>query len=398
MSQSVLCRMALALVLLLPGFGLAQEKAKSVEPKEQIKFEQDKAQAHMKELEERMYELAKLIRDSQPDDSARLLLGVQKAREHLIAEQMGEAAVLLTSLKLDQATEEQKQVIEKLEELKKLLLSADIGLEVKLEQLRKLIAAREQLAKLTEAEQSQLKSTEEGLKKEAAPGDFKAMEPSEKRNQRQADDLEQLVKEFGGLTKGAAGAVGAASQSMGKAGGSLGKGEGKPASPSQAEAVEKLKEADKDLAAAEEELKKELEGLVRRQVMEHLANMIAMQKQVRETTEKLQPRIAEGSAPAVASLKRLSDSEEQIITLAKDCIDLCELTEFSLAFPTALGDIVGKMEMVREQLGDGLGNDEVVLQELEIEADLEGSSAPSSKPANRTRKGNRASARAARGT
>ena len=228
MSQSVLCRMALALVLLLPGFGLAQEKAKSVEPKEQIKFEQDKAQAHMKELEERMYELAKLIRDSQPDDSARLLLGVQKAREHLIAEQMGEAAVLLTSLKLDQATEEQKQVIEKLEELKKLLLSADIGLEVKLEQLRKLIAAREQLAKLTEAEQSQLKSTEEGLKKEAAPGDFKAMEPSEKRNQRQADDLEQLVKEFGGLTKGAAGAVGAASQSMGKAGNSLGKGEGKP--------------------------------------------------------------------------------------------------------------------------------------------------------------------------
>ena len=372
MSQSVLRRIVLALVLLLPGFGLAQEKAKPVEAKEQIKFEQDKAQAHMKELEERMYELAKLIRDSQPDDSARLLMGVQKAREHLIAEQMGEAATLLTSLKLDQATDEQKQVIEKLEELKKLLLSADIGLEVKLEQLRKLIEAREELAKLTEAEQSQLKSTEEGMKNAAPPGDFKTMEPSEKRNQRKADDLEQLVKEFGGLTKGAAGAVGAASQSMGKAGSSLGKGEGSAAAPSQEEAVKKLKEADKDLAAAEEQLKKELEGLVRRQVMEHLASMIAMQKQVRETTEKLQPRIAEGSAPAVASLKRLSDSEEQIITLANDCIDLCELTDFSVAFPTALGDIVGKMEMVRDQLGDGLGNDEVVLQELEIEADLEG--------------------------
>jgi cytochrome c556 len=372
MSQSVLRNIALALALLLPSLGLAQEKAKPVEQKEQIKFEQDKAQAHMKELEERMFELAKLIRDSQPDDSARLLMGVQKAREHLIAEQMGEAATLLTSLKLDQATEEQKQVIEKLEELKKLLLTADIGLEVKLEQLRKLLEAREELAKLTEAEQSQLKSTEEGLKKEAPPGDFKTLEPSEKRNQRQADDLEQLVKEFGGLTKGAAGAIGAASQSMGKAGESLGKGEGKPAAPSQDEAVKKLKEADKDLAAAEEELKKELEGLVRRQVMEHLANMIAMQKQVRETTEKLQPRIAEGSAPAVASLKRLSDSEEQIITLAHDCIDLCELTEFSVAFPTALGDVAAKMEVVRDQLGDGLGNDEVVLQELEIESDLEG--------------------------
>ena len=89
MLHTALTRMAMAIALLLPTFSLAQEKAKAVEPKEQIKFEQDKAQAHMKELEERMFELAQLIRDSQPDDSARLIMGVQKAREHLIAEQMG---------------------------------------------------------------------------------------------------------------------------------------------------------------------------------------------------------------------------------------------------------------------------------------------------------------------
>ena len=48
------------------------------------------------------------------------------------------------------------------------------------------------------------------------------------------------------------------------------------------------------------------------------------------------------------------------------------MTEFSVAFPTALGDIRSKMEMVRDQLKEGLGNDEVVLLELEIESDLEG--------------------------
>ncbi len=372
MSQGVLRRIVLAVALLLPGFAFAQEKAKPVEPKEQIKFEQDKAQAHMKELEERMFELAKLIRESQPDDSARLLMGVQKAREHLIAEQMGEAATLLTSLKLDQATDQQKEVITKLEELKRLLLTADIGLEVKLAQLRKLREAREQLAKLTEAEKSQLKTTKNELAKDAQPGDFKNLEPTEKRNQRQADDLEQLVKQFGGLTSGAAGAIGSASQSMGKAGKSLGQGEGKAAPPEQADAVKKLEDADKNLAEAEDQLKKELEGLVRRQVMEHLTQMIAQQKQVRETTEKLQPRIAEGSAQATVSLKRLGDSEEEIITLANDCIDLCTLTEFSVVFPTALGDIVSKMEQVRDQLAGGIGNEEVVLQELEIESDLEG--------------------------
>lgn len=368
MSWILLGVMALGLPLNAQG----QEKAKVVDAQEQIKFDQDKAQAHMRELEERMFELAKLIRESQPEDSARLIMGVQKAREHLIAEQMGEAATLLSSLKLDQATEEQKEIIEKLNELKKLLLTADIGLQLKLDQLRKLKEAREQLAKLTEAEKAQLKSTQDELAKDAQPGEFKNLEPSEKRNQRQADDLEQLVKQFGGLTGGAASAVGAASQSMGKAGSSLGKGDGKSAPPEQAEAVKKLSEADKELAQAEEQLKKELEGLVRRQVMEHLTNMIVMQREVRETTEKLQSRIAEGSAPAVASLKRLGDSEEEIVRLANDCIDLCELTDFSVAFPTALRDIVAKMELVRDNLENGLGNEEVILLEVEIEADLQG--------------------------
>ena len=372
MLHTALTRMAMAIALLLPTFSLAQEKAKAVEPKEQIKFEQDKAQAHMKELEERMFELAQLIRDSQPDDSARLIMGVQKAREHLIAEQMGEAAALLTDLNLDRATNEQKQVIEKLEELKRLLLTADISLEVKLAQLRKLREARLSLAKLKEAEASQAKSTEEQLAKSAPPAEFKNLEPAEKRNQRKADDLEQLVKQFGGLTKGAASCVSSASQSMGKAGQCLGGGECKSAPQHQNEAVKKLDEADKDLAKAEEQLKKELEGLVRRQVMEHLSQMIAQQKQVRETNQKLQPRIAEGSAQAVVSLKRLSGSEDAIIKQASDCIELCELTEFSVAFPTALGDIRSKMEMVRDQLKEGLGNDEVVLLELEIESDLEG--------------------------
>lgn len=371
--MSRLWKLVLMLALLVPSVALAQEKAKPVDEKERIKFEQDKAQAHMKELEERMFELSKLIRDTQPDDAARLIMGVQKAREHLIAERMGDAATLLSDLKLDQATTEQKEVIAKLEELKKLLLTADIGLELKLQQLRELKQARESLAKLTERENQQMKATKEELAKEGGqPGEFKNLEPNEKQNQRQADDLEQLIKNFGTLTGGAANAVASASQSMGKAGNSLGKGEGKEATPKQAEAVEKLKEADKSLADAEDQLKKELEGLVRKQVMEHLVEMIAMQKKVRETTVKLQPRIAEGATTAVASLKRLEGSEDEIITLANDCIDLCELTEFSVAFPTALQDIVGKMEIVRDQLGDGVGNDEVVFQQEEIEADLEG--------------------------
>ena len=138
----------LALLVALPV--RAQEKAEKVEKQDELKFEQDKAQAHMRELEERMFRLANLIRDAQPDDSARLLMGVRKAREHLIADRMQEASTLLASLRLDQATGAQQEIIDQLEELKRLLLSADIDLELKLEQLRKLREARMQLDKLIE--------------------------------------------------------------------------------------------------------------------------------------------------------------------------------------------------------------------------------------------------------
>lgn len=359
-------------VVSFTGASYAQEKPEEVKPQEQIKFEQDKAQAHMKELEERMFELAKLIRESQPDDSARLLMGVQRAREHLIAERMGEAATLLTALKLEQAVDEQRDVIDKLEEIKKLLLTADIGLEVKLEQLRKLREAREGLSKLAEAEKSQLKSTEAELSSGGDPTNVKNLEPNERRNQRKADDLEQLIKQFGNMTGRAAASVASASQSMGQAGNSLGQGQGQPATPEQQAAIKKLSEADQELAQAEEQLKKELEGLVRRQVMEHLIQMIAQQKQVRETNEKLLPRIADGSSQALVSLKRLGNAEEEIVTQANGCIELCELTEFSVAFPTALRDVVGKMELVRDDLRQGIGEEDVIFRETEIEADLEG--------------------------
>ena len=76
------CSLMLILPLMLPGqrTRAAEKPEEKVSKQEQIKFQQEKARAHMRELEDRMFRLAKLIRETQPDDSARLLLGVRKAR------------------------------------------------------------------------------------------------------------------------------------------------------------------------------------------------------------------------------------------------------------------------------------------------------------------------------
>src|SRR5688500_9125854 len=54
---------------------------KPVTEGDQVECQQKDASAQFQELEERMFRLAELIRESEPSDSARLLMGVQRARE-----------------------------------------------------------------------------------------------------------------------------------------------------------------------------------------------------------------------------------------------------------------------------------------------------------------------------
>src|SRR5687768_2584091 len=102
----------------------------SVSEAEKLQFLQKNAQAQLQELQERMYRLAELTREAEPDDAAKLLMAVRKAREQLIIEQMKEAYDLLGQSDLADAVEEQKRIIVKLEELKKLLLAANADLQM----------------------------------------------------------------------------------------------------------------------------------------------------------------------------------------------------------------------------------------------------------------------------
>ena len=142
------------------------------------------------------------------------------------------------------------------------------------------------------------------------------------------------------------------------------------ASGEQEEALEKLNRAAAQLAEAERNLQAELEALVRQQVMENLVEMIAQQIQVREATEKLSERAAARQKQALLSVRHLADDEERILALAEESIDLCELTEFSVAFPPALRSVAGVLERVIDHLADGLADETVIADEKQIEADL----------------------------
>lgn len=373
----------LAALCMLTGYLQAADKAGAVSntsvnstgkvtPQKRIQFEQDKAKAHMQELEERMFRLSRLIQESQPEDAARLLLGLRKAREQLILDRMGEASKMLDGLKLNQASKEQKEILVLLEELKKLLLSADIGLELKLEQLRKLIDSRESLNKLIKKEELQLSHTlEQQKQKQADQQKKKALETSERRNQKSAETLQQQLREYGPASKAICNSLGGAGQCMGSACKKLGESKPKPASEEQKKAIEQLSRAQLETKKLEEQLRKEVESLVRQRVMDQLQDMIVQQKQVREVTSKLQDRVAQKQKQALAAVRRLSQSEEKIIGLCAEAIELCELTQFSLVLPVALGAVQEQMEFVNEGLLQGQADQEMIYDQRQIEKDLQ---------------------------
>ncbi len=124
------------------------DAAEKVNDGQVIGFRQAEVAAQMTELEERMYRLSEALRQMEPENSSRLMLGLKFAREELILHQMRETQQLLEKLSLGEAVVEQKNLVSKLQRLHDMLLSSDLDLQMRLEQVRQL---REILRRLDKA-------------------------------------------------------------------------------------------------------------------------------------------------------------------------------------------------------------------------------------------------------
>jgi hypothetical protein len=364
------CRfLARAVLLLIAMTGIApgqQAEKKQIGENEKLRFEQDKVAAHMRELEDRMIRLAELLRDAEPDDSARLLLSVENAREQLILEQMQAISDMLAGIDLSRATDEQKQVLEKLNRLKELLLNADLDLRIRLEQIKKIDEARQRLAELVAQEEDQKTATRSADQK-GQPTD--PLVKNEQRNQRAGEDIQQQVNRIAGAGK-AAGSIGGACQSMGKAANSLGQSQCSAASENQQAAIDQLKEADKQLEELKQQLQQQVESAARQRVTELLVEMIERQTDVKESTEQAAVRVAQQDSQVTAILEGLATIEGQIMGAADECIEVCELSEFSFVLPEALRDIRIAMNGVRSELEQAHADDRLVGLENQIVRDL----------------------------
>ncbi|MEM7396265.1 MAG: hypothetical protein AAF492_28350, partial [Verrucomicrobiota bacterium] len=191
-------KISFGLILFLPAFARAADPGnihgrEKISETDQVKFSQESASAHMQELEERMFQLADLIRDVEPENAARLRMALKQSREELILEQMASVLDLLDGNKLEEALGKEKDILHKLQELRELLVTLDLDFRIKLERLKQFRKAMAELKKIIEEEKRQIGANEELA--EGEPGDFDRSKADQEDNREVTDALaEQLDK------------------------------------------------------------------------------------------------------------------------------------------------------------------------------------------------------------
>jgi hypothetical protein len=370
-SRLALGLIGLAALLAAGARGATDEK--TVTETDKLQFTQKQVQALMQELQERMFHLADLTKQAEPDNSTRLLLALRKAREQLIVEEMKEILEKLSTRDLAKATGDTKEVLVKLDELKKLLIATDLELQLQLERLRQLQAAIRQLDQAIKVEKQQKGESARlaELQKqgnEVKPQTLDKAKQDQAANRKRTDGVAGAVKALGGLDP-AVQSLASSGQSMSGAEGSLGSGKPGDAEMQQSDAVKKLAEARALLEKERQKVLQELEQQVKRVVIDNLQEMLDRQTAIRRETERLSPRLAK-EREALIKLQQLAPAEQRVAAICQQTLELVNETEFSVALPPALESLEKSMLFVSGDLAGGRGDERVIETEVAIEQDL----------------------------
>jgi hypothetical protein len=105
-------------------------KAPAVSDRDTIGFTQENVAAQMTELEERMFRLSEALASLEPENASRLRLALRFSREELILGQMKETQKLLKEARLAKAETEVRELLAKLEHLRRLLVAEELDLQM----------------------------------------------------------------------------------------------------------------------------------------------------------------------------------------------------------------------------------------------------------------------------
>jgi hypothetical protein len=182
-------------------------KPPAVTDRDSIGFTQENVAAQMTELEERMFRLSEALRSLEPENASRLKLALKFSREELILHQMKETQKLLGQAQLSKAETEVREMLAKLEHLRRLLLAEDLDFQMKLARLRQMREALSQLDRIIKEEKRELTWSRTAIEKQTDVAGLRSRQT----------DLEALVRKQKEVITGTRAPAAATKDAAGKA-------------------------------------------------------------------------------------------------------------------------------------------------------------------------------------
>lgn len=227
--------------------------------------------------------------------------------------------------------------------------------------------ALQQLKKAIETLQEEERDLEAAISERR----FQELRKDQAGNRKTTDGISETAIQLGDAGAAARLDMGRAATNMMSAEGSLGGMLPNAAADSQDDAVEALKAARAKLAAEEQKLMNRLRGEVKKRTLEGIVQMLEGQIVIRQSTERLGPRLKDGQRSVLNSVVSLSTAENKLIVIGDGLVSLVEETEFGIALPAALRSILDGMTEVKDRLAVPDASPEVIAAQKQIEEDLQ---------------------------
>jgi tetratricopeptide (TPR) repeat protein len=216
-----------------------------------------------------------------------------------------------------------------------------------------------------------LQAEEQKLEAALTEEKFSAMRKDQADNRKTTEGISETAVQLGDAGAGARTELIRAAGSMSNAETSFGGRNASAADVAQGEALASLKYAREQLAAEAEKLLNRLRAEIKKRTVEGIAQMLEGQIAVRESTERLGPRVKGGARNVLTAVVALAGSEGKLIIIGEGLTALVEETEFGIALPAALRSVTEGMSEVKERLAAADASEEVVEAEKQIEEDLQ---------------------------
>lgn len=129
---------------------------------ERLAERQGIAISRLSRLEDRMFQLSRVLSASEPDQAARLMNTLGAARGMLLRPRLEKILAEMRALRLSDAADEQARIVGDLERLLRILLDEERDPEARQQEYERLRLQREQLERIVKEQEEELKAAREG--------------------------------------------------------------------------------------------------------------------------------------------------------------------------------------------------------------------------------------------